>query len=138
LGPKEKKFVGNMPHDTAREEPPGTNHSAVAEIEASRLKNICDDMSMWNGVTIVNDRIRKISLGHCFPQLGGPLAQEIGNLSALVHLNLSENRICGKICGSTFSRLNRLQTLNLSHNALTVRVFVCGCGEETLQGCTHI
>ncbi|XP_057439732.1 tyrosine-sulfated glycopeptide receptor 1-like [Lotus japonicus] len=77
------------------------------------------DCCLWEGVVCDDDRLRVIHLLLPSRALIGFISPSLTNLTALSHLNLSNNRLSGHLPTQFFSLLNHLQILDLSYNRLS-------------------
>ncbi|MGH1338689.1 MAG: hypothetical protein ACRBFS_21425, partial [Aureispira sp.] len=75
--------------------------------------DLTQSMSTWNGVTLSNNRVRRVSLTN--QRLAGTIPNL--NLTNLEDLILQDNRLIGSI--PDFSNLGNLEELNLDDNQLT-------------------
>ena len=73
-------------------------------------------ISAWTGVTVTNNRVTELDLSGS--GVAGPIAAELGNLTALTTLDLSDNNLTGDM-PATVGSLTALTELDLSFNALT-------------------
>ncbi|GMH89487.1 hypothetical protein TrVE_jg5669 [Triparma verrucosa] len=74
------------------------------------------DASLWLGVTIETGRV--VGLAWYEENLAGVIPEELGYLSALQHLDLSDNALTGSLPAS-FGQLKNLNGLSLSNNQLS-------------------
>jgi hypothetical protein len=73
----------------------------------------------WAGVTCSEDEEAVISLHIPFNNLTGTLPSELGHLSKLQWLNLTDNYIAGSISNTVFDQMENLYRIELSKNKLT-------------------
>lgn len=93
-------------------------------LEERRQSMLSKDIAMWDGVLILDGRASKIHLAHLQPPLCGRIDRgpELGRLTGLLRINLSDNKLTGKIPGPALARLLNLSSLNLSRNQFTGRI----------------
>jgi hypothetical protein len=97
---------------TCRFAPPPPPASLVAALYDGNQA----DASLWLGVTIETGRV--VGLAWYEEDLAGDIPEELGYLSALQHLDLSDNALTGSLPAS-FGQLKNLSGLSLSNNQLS-------------------
>jgi hypothetical protein len=92
-------------------------------LENRRQSMLNKDMITWDGILVLDGRASKIHLTNLKPPLIGRIDRvpELGRLTGLLRINLSDNKLAGKIPGPALARLLNLSSLNLSNNQFTVR-----------------
>ncbi|KAL8106595.1 hypothetical protein AgCh_023380 [Apium graveolens] len=83
------------------------------------------DCCVWEGITC-DDNGRVTGLLLRSKHLRGNMHPSIGNLTYLVHLNLSDNWISGPLPPTFFTSLNQIQIIDLSSNRLSGELPVPG------------
>ncbi|KAL3698472.1 hypothetical protein R1sor_012548 [Riccia sorocarpa] len=84
---------------------------------SKNLVNVC----RWTGVTCSHDQ-RVVSLDLSGMQLSGSISGILGNLSSMVHLDLSNNAFNGSSLPEDLGRLKNLQILALDGNNIAGRI----------------
>jgi Leucine-rich repeat (LRR) protein len=74
-------------------------------------------INTWNGVTVVGERVTQINLYN--RNLNGTLPSEIGNLTGLTSLTISQNNNLVGSIPSTVGNLTNLTTLSFYNNSMT-------------------
>src|SRR5215467_554743 len=72
-------------------------------------------VSSWHGIEVSQDRVLKVILRHNY--LTGNIPPELGQLTALVYLDLGSNELSGNIPGE-LGNLASVTDLYLDHNQL--------------------
>jgi hypothetical protein len=76
------------------------------------------DMITWDGILVLDGRASKIHLTNLKPPLIGRIDRVP---TGLLRINLSDNKLAGKIPGPVLARcLLNLSSLNLSNNQFTI------------------
>jgi len=78
-----------------------------------------DGMSKWTGITMENGKVAEIKWG--YKGLSGEIARELGQLTSLTDLCLSNNQLSGTIT-QELGQMSSLTTLYLYDNQLSGKI----------------